>query len=43
VHVGQAQCTELKVRRAHRLVTYDKTFTPCQERQGDDELRLVLF
>lgn len=43
VHVGQAQCTELKYGERTGLVTYDKTFTPCQERLGDDELRLVLF
>lgn len=40
---GQAQCTELKYGERTGLVTYDKTFTPCQERLGDDELRLVLF
>jgi len=43
VHVGQAQCTELKYGERTGLVTYDKTFAPCQERLGDDELRLVLF
>lgn len=43
VHVGQAQCTELKYGERTGVVTYDKTFTPCQERLGDDELRLTLF
>jgi len=43
VYVGAAQYTDLKYGERVGLAIYNETFTPTQERTGDDELRLVFF
>ena len=43
VHVGAAQYSDLKYKDRTGLVAYDQSFLPCQERLGDDEIRLTLF
>lgn len=43
IHVGQAQYSDLKYKDRNGIVAYDLPFIPCQERLGDDEIRLILF
>lgn len=43
VHMGSTQLTDLKYGDRVGLAVYNMSFTPCQERTGDDEIRLVYF
>jgi len=42
-HAGAAQYTDLKYGNRVGLANYSLGFTPCQERVGDDEIRLLFF
>jgi hypothetical protein len=42
-HVGAAQVTDLAYKDRNGVMAYDKSFQPCQEYRGDDEMRLVFF